>query len=182
MNPAGVPSIVRRAGQALVAGALALIPNFALLAVADALDIVTARGGFQRLVKLWTGPHFEVLGIAAWWRATPLPDPNGPAFTVGFKIAVGLGMALVYAIIEPRLPGRPLVKGFVYAGIVWLLNAALVLPLLGEGVAGIRNLTPVGIVAFAVAHTAFFLTLAFLYAALPQSQPFPNQSNNRPRQ
>lgn len=182
MRPAGKPIIALTAGQSLVAGALALIPNFALLAAADGLGIVTARGGFQRLVKLWTGPYLEALGIAAWWRATPLPDPNGPVFTVGFKIAVGLGMALIYAIIEPRLHGRPLVKGLVYAAIVWLLNAALVLPLLGEGFAGIRSLTPVGIVAFAVAHTAFFLTHAFLYAALPQSQPFPNQSNNRPRQ
>ena len=107
MRSVGAPGIARRAGRALVVGSLALIPNFALLAAADALGIVTARGGFQRLVKLWTGPHLEALGIAAWWRATSLPDPNGPVFTDGFKIAVGLGMALVYAIIEPRLPGRP---------------------------------------------------------------------------
>ena len=70
-------------------------------------------------------------------------------------------------------------KGFVYAALVYLLNAALVLPLLGEGFAGIRSLTPVGIVAFAIAHTAFFLTLASLYGAMPRSQPSRSGSSVR---
>lgn len=161
-------------GWALVSGMLALILNFGFLLTADAFGIVTARGGFQRLVKIGTGPMLDALGVASWWRATGLPDPNGVVFTVAFKVAVGLGMAVVYAIIEAKLPGRPIDKGLIYAAFVWLLNAAIVLPLLGEGFAGANSLTTLGIVTFAVAHTSFFVALALLFA-----QPRNELAHNR---
>ncbi len=49
---------------------------------------------------------------------------------------------------------------------MWLLNAFVVLPLIGEGIAGSRHLGLPGIVGFAVIHTVFFVLLALLYAAL----------------
>lgn len=150
-------------GRALLAGAVALAVNFALLLGADALGIVTARGGFQRLVKIWLGPLLTDAGIYRTWTTAGLPDPATATFMIGFKIAVGLGFALLYAVIEPFLPGRPIVKGLIYAALVWVINAALVLPLLGEGFAGTRSLTPLGIGTFAFAHTAFFVVLALLY-------------------
>ena len=46
----------RSVSRVLVAGIVALAVNMLLLWFADRFGIVTARGGFQRLVKLWTTP------------------------------------------------------------------------------------------------------------------------------
>jgi hypothetical protein len=148
--------------RALGAGAIALVVNFALLGLADRLGIVTARGGFQRLAKLQVGPLLQASGVAKAWSALRLPEPNSALFQIGFKVAVGLVMALIYVVIEPYLPGTRIVKGLTYALIIWLINAAAVLPALGEGFAGANSLTATGMIAFAVAHTSFFIVLALL--------------------
>jgi hypothetical protein len=76
-------------------------------------------------------------------------------------------MAVAYVlIIEPKLPGRPFFKGLVYGTVIWCFYAFLVLPLIGEGVAGSRNVNTVGQIVFAVAHMTFFLILTMLYGAL----------------
>lgn len=147
---------------ALIAGAVALVVNFFLLGLADRLNIVTARGGFQRLVKIWAGPILESTGIDRMWSALRLPKPSSKLFQTSFKVGVGLVMALIYVVIEPYLPGASIVKGLIYALIIWLINAGVVLPALGEGFAGARSLTAAGMIAFAIAHTAFFIVLSLL--------------------
>jgi hypothetical protein len=149
-------------GRGLIGGAAGLVANFILLGLADYLNIVTARGGFQRLTKIWLARPLVSSGVAATWSRLGLPDPSSALFVNSFKIGVGLVFALVYVAIRPYLLGGPIVKGLVYAALVWLVNAALVLPLLGEGFAGINSLTWLGILAFAVAHTALFLVLALI--------------------
>jgi hypothetical protein len=48
-------------------------------------------------------------------------------------------MAVFYAfLLEPILPGSALAKGLVFALLVWLANAFIVLPWIGEGLAGSR--------------------------------------------
>ena len=148
--------------RALLAGMVGPAVNFLLLGLADRLGIVTARGGFQRLVKLWTGPALRGLDVDRAWAVLHLPDPNGALFTAGFKVAVGLAMAVIYLRIKPLLPGSALEKGLIYALAVWAINAMVVLPALGQGIAGIKTLATAGIAAFAIAHTAFFLVLAAL--------------------
>ena len=59
--------------------------------------------------------------------------------------------------------GPPWVKGIVYSLLLWLANAFIVLPWIGEGVAGSRHLDLAGMVYFGFAHTVFFLALALLY-------------------
>lgn len=149
-----------------MAGVVALAVNFACLHAADALGIVTARGGFQRLVKLWLGPPLAAAGVSPAWDAAGLPGPDGALFTVLFKVGVGLAMALAYAALEPRLPGRAVAKGLTAAFVVWLANAGAVLSLLGAGFAGSRDLTVLGMAAFALSHTAFFVALAVGYERL----------------
>jgi hypothetical protein len=148
--------------RALVVGVIALVVNFSLLGLADRLGIVTARGGFQRLVKLWTGPALDTSGVAKLWSDLHLPEPSSALFQNAFKVAVGLGFALIYVAIKRYLPGTAIVKGLTYALIVWLINAAVVLPALGQGFAGANTLTATGIIAFAIAHTSFFIVLAVL--------------------
>lgn len=152
---------------ALVAGAVAITVNILVLNGLDTADIVTARGGLQKLVQTWLSVPLTQAGANDVWFSLGLPGPDAPLFRTGFKVAVGLLMALAYALLlEPALRGGWLRKGLVAAIPFWLLNALAVLPLLGEGVAGIRTLTPVGLLSYAVAHTLFFVVLAGVCDAL----------------
>jgi hypothetical protein len=47
-------------------------------------------------------------------------------------------------------------RGILFATAVWLINALIVLPAIGEGIAGSRDLTLAGMVWFAGAHALFF--------------------------
>ncbi len=106
---------------------------------------------------------FLGLPLAFSVRMTSHPAP----FSRACWVAVGLLMAVGYAVVlEPLLPGNWVSKALVYAVLIWLVNAFGVLPWLDEGIAGVRYLRPGGMAFFAFAHTAFFLTLAFVYEAL----------------
>lgn len=163
-NPTSPPC--RRWTRLLFAALAALTVNFALLALWDRLGIVTAHGGFQRLVKLWLAKPAGWSGIGRIWAASSLPAPDTPVFMAGFKVLVGLGMALAYGLTVPFVRAVWWAKALGWALLVWLVNAGVVLPLLGEGFAGAEGLAPAGIAAFAVAHTAFYLVLGGLLQAL----------------
>ena len=135
-----------RVPAALVAGGAAVILKTLALKAADLVPLATAHGGLVRTV---------------------LPLPASPAFQTGFHILVGILMALFYAwFLEPLLPGRPVIKGLLYAALAWLANAFVVLPATDEGIAGSAHLTAAGIFWFAAAHTLFFVLLAVWYARL----------------
>ena len=156
-----------RLAASLIAGAVAIFVNTALLAGADAVGFTTARGGLLRLVKTLIGDMAPLLGLTDLWNGVIAPATAGAAFKTGFHVFIGLSMALFYAyVLEPLLPGRPLVKGLIYALLVWLLNAFVVLPGIGEGLAGSARLGIGGMTGFAFIHTAFFVLLALIYAGL----------------
>jgi len=149
----------------LAAGAIAIALNTVALKAADLISLPTAEGGLLRLVTPWFAPLLRATGIAGAWTAAGGPAAASPLFRIGFHLAVGILMALAYAgVVEPNLPGRPIAKGLLYALAVWILNAFVVLPVTGEGVAGAAHLTAAGMAWFAAAHTLFFLVLADLYA------------------
>jgi hypothetical protein len=134
----------------LISGTIAILANMAALALCDLAGVATAHGGLLKLVRMVTG----------------LPS-MGTAGQQAFHVLVGLAMALAYGLaLEPRLPGKALTKGLIYAALVWIANAALVLPLTGEGFAGHRHITLLGILLFAAAHTLFFALLAVIHARL----------------
>jgi hypothetical protein len=60
-------------------------------------------------------------------------------------------------VVEPVDEDRPIAIVLVFATIVWIANAAVVLPLTGEGFAGSAHLTFAGMAWFAAAHTLFFV-------------------------
>jgi len=142
-----------RALDALLAGAIAIVLNMAALAAADLVPLDTAHGGLLRFLVVLTDGVLRV--------------PPGAAIQAGFHIAVGLAMALFYAFaLERVLRGPSWLRGLLYAVAVWLANALIVLPTIGEGLAGSRRLTVAGMAWFAAAHTLFFIVLAILYARL----------------
>ena len=95
------------------------------------------------------------------------PAPAGAVFPAAFHIVVGLAMALLYAfVLEPWMRVPSWLRGVLFATAVWLINALIVLPAIGEGIAGSRDLTLAGMAWFAAAHTLFSLVLATLFARL----------------
>jgi hypothetical protein len=146
---------------ALLAGSIALAANMALLSIAGAARIIAGQGGLLGLFATMIQHLAGSLRLIDGLRNLQLPSQ------AIFHIVTGLAMAVAYALmIEPRLPGRPFSKGLVYGTFVWCFNAFLVLPLIGEGIAGSRNVNTVGLIVFAVAHMTFFLALSMLYGAL----------------
>ena len=92
------------------------------------------------------------------------PAPHSDAFDVAFHGVVGLAMAVIYGLLlEPLWRGPPWLLGILYAAMVWIANAFVVLPILGEGIAGSATLSLAGMLWFAAAHTLFFVALAVLY-------------------
>ena len=156
-----------RISAALLAGTGAIIVNMLALRLADAIPLATAHGGLLRLIRPWVGPVLDRLGLGALWAQLGGPAPGTPLFQSGFHFMVGLAMAVFYALaLEPLLPGKAWIRGLLYAALVWILNAAVVLPATGEGFAGSAHLTIAGMIWFAAAHTLFFLLLAIAYARL----------------
>lgn len=158
-------AVGRRITCALLAGVPAIGVNTFLLAAADWIPLVTARGGILKLLTMYLSLALANIGVGSLWATLGLPAPGSYAFQLGFHVGVGLAMALLYGLaLESRLPGLPCVKGLIYAAAVWLANALVVLPWLGEGIAGGRTLSLAGMAYFAAAHTMFFVLLALWFA------------------
>jgi|SRR5215471_1527338 len=161
LQSGGTRTLPFRLIAALLASSIALAANMELLSIADVAHISTGQGGLLRLFATMIQRLAVSLRLTDDLSNLPLPSP------AIFHIVTGLAMAVAYALmIEPRLPGRPFSKGLVYGTVVWCINAFLVLPLAGEGIAGSRNVDTVGLIVFAVAHMTFFLALSMLYGAL----------------
>jgi len=113
----GVP----RLGPALSAGGIAIAVNTTMLAGADAAGLKTAHGGLLRLLQNLGGWLAGLLGAPGWWSTSLVPFTSGATVQFGFHVFVGLLMAVVYAyLLEPVLPGRPWMKGLIYAALAWL--------------------------------------------------------------
>ena len=156
-----------RLDASLEAGGVAIVLNTAALKLADVISLPTGNGDLLRLISPWFAGPLKASGLTFLWRHAGGPPPNSPIFQTGFHLAVGIAMAVFYAFaVERFLGGKAIVKGVIYAAAVWLLNAAVVLPLTGEGFAGSEHLALAGMVWFAAAHTLFFVILALLYRVL----------------
>jgi hypothetical protein len=138
----------RRVAAALCAGAIAITLNEMVLQSADLIHLQTAHGGLLKLLVQLTG----------------LPVPHSDVFSIAFHMLVGLAMAVAYGLLlEPLWRGSLWMLGLTYAAVTWIANAFLVLPLIGEGIAGAAMVGTGGILWFAAAHTVFFLALSLLY-------------------
>jgi hypothetical protein len=141
--------VVSRAAAALGAGSIAVLLNTLALDAARIVPVATGNGGLLRFLVMLSGG---------------LSTPAGAAFQTGFHIVTGLAMAFFYAFaLEPWIRVPSWLRGVLFATAVWLLNAIIVLPGIGEGIAGSHDLPLAGLVWFAAAHTLFFLVLAILF-------------------
>ena len=163
----GFSCITRRLALGVLAGSIAIAANSAVLAAADWIPLETAHGGLLKLLTITLGDTFKTAGIPRIWGALGLPEATSPEFKVGFHFFVGIVMAAFYAVaVEPLHDASAWLKGGVYALVIWLANSFVVLPWIGEGVAGSRTLGAMGIFYFAAAHALFFVLMAVLYERL----------------
>jgi hypothetical protein len=156
-----------RLTASIIAGALAIFVNTLALMLADVISLPTAHGGLLRLTSPWFTPLLAGLGLTDVWSRIGGPPSASPVFQTGFHIAVGIAMSIFYAFaVEPLDEARPITVALALAAIIWIANAAVVLPLIGEGFAGSAHLTLAGIAWFAAAHTLFFVAVALIYRSL----------------
>jgi hypothetical protein len=153
-----------RLAASLVAGVLAICVNTFALMLADVISLPTSHGGLLRLVRPWSMLLLSMVGLTDAWSRIGGPPSASPAFQISFHFMVGIAMSIFYAfVVEPLDEDRPIAVALAFAAIVWLVNAAVVLPLTDEGFAGRAHLTFAGMAWFAAAHTLFFVAVALIY-------------------
>ena len=147
----------------LLAGLVAITANTLVLKAAPLLALNAESGGLLKLVLLHTKSLLP---------AELLPVVQTEGFKLLFHYGTGLGMVALYvAVFEPRLPGNGWAKGGLFSLLPWAINGCVVLPLLGQGVAGGHALTAGGMAYFFVANAVFGLVLGGVYEYLGQRQP-----------
>lgn len=157
----------------LAAGTIAIIVNILLLQLGSRLGLQTGHGGLLKwsVALLHLGPIH--------WQQPPLNSLPAGVWKVAFHFVVGLAMALAYTVILAPVLRRyfsPLMSGLLYAFAVWVVNAWVILPGLGMGVAGSSAIPLSGMLYFAFAHTVFFVLLAELYAKMIAARQTPVQA------
>ena len=138
--------------------------NVAQLHAAELIPLQITHGGLLALFKQLVGEGVSRIGLSSLWASWGLPPADSASFKLGFHILIGLLMAIFYAFaVKPFLSGPAWIEGMLYALFAWLANALIVLPWIGEGIAGSKHLSIAGMVYYAFSHTVFFVTLALLY-------------------
>lgn len=86
--------------------------------------------GVMTAVGLWIAP---LMGIPAMNPAAMLAGAMGGSVALGWvgHLMIGAILALIYAVISPRLPGSPIVRGALYGAAPWLLAQLVVIPMMG---------------------------------------------------
>jgi hypothetical protein len=86
--------------------------------------------GVMTAVGLWVAP---LMGIPAMNPAAMLAGAMGGSVALGWvgHLMIGTILALIYAVISPRLPGSPVVRGALYGLAPWLLAQLVVIPMMG---------------------------------------------------
>lgn len=86
--------------------------------------------GTMTAVGLWMAP---LMGIPAMNPAAMLAGAMGGSVDLGWigHLMIGIILALSYAVVAPRLPGAPAVRGAIYGLAPWLMAQLVVIPMMG---------------------------------------------------
>lgn len=140
--------------KGLMAGFIAITVNTILLKMAAVFNITAESGGLLKLLLLNTRNYFSP-AIFLNFKTT--------LFWIFFHYLTGFSMVFIYAFIfEPILPGKGWLKGSLFSLFPWLINGLIVLPILGQGILGIYQLSTAGIIYFFIANWMFGWVLGIL--------------------
>jgi uncharacterized membrane protein YagU involved in acid resistance len=81
-------------------------------------------------VGLWVAP---LMGIPPMNPANMLTEAMGGVIALGWlgHFAIGVILAVIYAVVAPSIPGSPMVSGALYGIAPWLLAQVAVIPMMG---------------------------------------------------
>ena len=81
-------------------------------------------------VGVWMAP---LMGLPPMNPADMLASAMGGNALLGWAghLMIGIVLALIYAVVAPRLPGPPVVRGAVYALAPWLVANVAMMPMMG---------------------------------------------------
>ena len=105
-------------------------------------------------------PIADIATVADNFTGLQLPPPVG---WVGHFFIGTIVWGILYALIEPYLPGAPIVKGLIFAVIAWLAMMILFMPLAGQGFF-VMHIGPAAAVATLVLHLIYGGVLGAVYA------------------
>ena len=79
---------------------------------------------------VWVAP---LMGVPPMNPANMLAGAMGGNMALGWigHFAIGIVLALIYAVLAPRIPGSPTVGGALYGVAPWLLAQVAVMPMMG---------------------------------------------------
>jgi len=141
--------------KGLLIGLIAITVNTIVLKAAPLFHITAENGGLLKLILLHTRDYFSP-GMLLYFKTT--------LSWLLFHYLTGFSMVLIYLyIFEPVLPGKGWLKGSLFSLFPWLINGLIVLPLLGQGMLGIHQLSNAGITYFFIANLLFGWVLGLLY-------------------
>ena len=86
-------------------------------------------------VGVWVAP---IMGIPRMNPADMLAGAMGGSTPLGWAghLMIGTILALIYAVVTPRLPGAPPLRGALYALAPWIVAMLVVTPMMGMPVFG----------------------------------------------
>jgi len=82
------------------------------------------------VVGLWVAP---LMGMPAMNPAQMLAGAMGGNVTLGWMahLMIGVILAVIYAVVAPALPGKPVVRGALYGIAPFLMAQIIVIPMMG---------------------------------------------------
>lgn len=110
-------------------------------------------------IGLWVAP---IMGIPRMNPADMLAGAMGGSTLLGWAghLMIGTVLALAYAVVFPRLPGPPPVRGAVYGLAPWILAMLVVMPMMGMPPFGGAAAPAVGSL---IGHLAYGAVLGAVY-------------------
>lgn len=110
-------------------------------------------------VGLWVAP---MMGIPRMNPADMLAGAAGGNVLIGWlgHLAIGVTLALIYAVVAVRIPGPPAVRGALYGLAPWLLAMVAVMPMMGMPMFG--GAAPMAIGSL-IGHLVYGATLGAIY-------------------
>ncbi|GAC1515694.1 MAG: hypothetical protein NVS1B4_07250 [Gemmatimonadaceae bacterium] len=82
------------------------------------------------MVGVWVAP---MMGIPAMNPAEMLAKPMGGSLALGWigHFMIGTILAVIYAVVAPRLPGPAWIRGALYGVAPWLVAQLMMMPMMG---------------------------------------------------
>lgn len=112
-------------------------------------------------VGLWIAP---LMGIPRMNPADMLAGAMGGNMVLGWlgHLMIGVMLALIYAVVAPRLPGAPPLRGALFSLAPWLMAMVAVMPMMGMPAFGGATSTAVGSL---IGHLVYGATVGSIYGA-----------------